>query len=261
MILIEAARKVFNKGTPDARAALDGIDLKVAPGDFVVVIGSNGAGKSTLLGAIAGAVMLDEGKVTIDGKDVTREPTEKRARLIARVFQDPMAGTAAPMTVEENLLLADLRNRKPGFGRALTAGRRERWRDALARFGLGLENRLSDKVELLSGGQRQSLALAMAVLNPPRVLLLDEHTAALDPRTAAIVLEHTVRAIAEHNLTALMVTHNMRQALEVGSHLVMMEAGRVKLTLGPDAKARSSVEDLIARFETADDKILLGARA
>lgn len=261
MIELAGARKTFNAGTPDARPALDGVDLRLAEGDFAVLIGSNGAGKSTLLNAIAGAIPLDAGTIRIGGVDVTGESVHRRAARIARVFQDPMAGTAATMTVEENLLLADLRGKRRGLGWALTRARRERWRSALAGFGLGLESRLSARVEQLSGGQRQSLSLAMAVLNPPQVLLLDEHTAALDPRTAQLVMDTTVAAVGRGRLTAVMVTHNMQHAIAYGNRLVMMAEGRVRLEVGGEEKLRLTVEDLIARFDTADDKILLGSRA
>ena len=257
MIEIVDARKSFHAGTPDARAALDGVSLRLDRGAFAVLIGSNGAGKSTLLNAVSGSVPLDSGFVRIGGVDVTREPVERRAARIARVFQDPMAGTAAGMTVEENLLLAELRGRtaRPRWG--LTAARRGEYRARLAELGLGLEDRLSSRVGLLSGGQRQALALVMAVLRTPEVLLLDEHTAALDPRTAALVLDATVRVIARDNLTAIMVTHNMNHALSCGSVIVMMENGRIKLTIDGEAKRTATVSELVARFGEADDKILL----
>ncbi|MCZ8104798.1 MAG: ATP-binding cassette domain-containing protein [Burkholderiales bacterium] len=257
MIEIRDARKVFHAGTPDARTALDGVSLALPDGAFAVLIGSNGAGKSTLLNAIAGNVSLDSGSIRIAMSDVTREPVERRAARIARVFQDPMAGTAATMTVEENLLLAALRGKPARLRWGLTAPRRALYRERLAELGLGLEDRLGGKVGLLSGGQRQALALVMAVLRTPDVLLLDEHTAALDPRTAALVLAATVHVIARDRLTAVMVTHNMNQALSCGSMIVMMENGRIKLTLEGEAKRNATVPDLVARFGEADDKILL----
>ena len=257
MIEVIDARKVFHAGTSDARAALDGVSLSLADGAFAVLIGSNGAGKSTLLNAIAGSVTLDAGTIRIGGADVTRQSVEARASRIARVFQDPMAGTAANMTVEENLLLAELRGQSASLRWGLNAARRATYKERLADLGLGLEDRLGSRVGLLSGGQRQALALVMAVLRTPDVLLLDEHTAALDPRTAELVLAATIRVIARDRLTAVMVTHNMNQALACGSVIVMMENGRIKLSIEGDAKRTATVADLVARFGAADDKILL----
>jgi len=257
MIEVQGARKVFNPGTPDARPALDGIDLRLQPGDFAVVIGSNGSGKSTLLNALAGAVTLDSGVVRIGGTDVTDWSVQRRAALVARVFQDPRIGTAATMTVEENLLLAELRGGRPGLQWALPGGRRNRFGALLSELGLGLEARLSARVDLLSGGQRQSLALVMAVMNAPQVLLLDEHTAALDPRTGQVVLDATLRAVQGTGLTAVMVTHNMHHAIAFGNRLLMMEAGRVKLELAGEEKRRATVQDLVRGFSSADDRILL----
>ena len=260
MITIRDARKTFNANSVDARPALDGVDLALAAGDFAVLIGSNGAGKSTLLNAIAGSVMLDAGSIHLDGAEITRVPTDRRARDISRVFQDPVAGTVATMTIEENLLLAELRGLRPSFRWALDAGRRKRYRDDLARVGLGLEGRLTARAEQLSGGQRQALALIMAVLRKPKVLLLDEHTAALDPRTAALVLEASLRIVSEARITTVMVTHNMRQAIDCGNRLVMMEAGRIKLMLTDAEKRNATIDDLVARFGVASDRVLLGAR-
>lgn len=243
----------------DARPALDGVSLALAPGDFVVVIGSNGAGKSTLLNAVAGAVMVDAGRIVLDGADITGLAEHRRAGLIARVFQDPMAGTAAAMTVEENLALAERRGQRRRFSAHLDAARRARYRAELAALGLGLEGRLGVPVAQLSGGQRQSLSLVMATLSAPKLLLLDEHTAALDPRTAALVMEATVAAIAAHRLTALMVTHNMRQAIQFGNRLVMMHAGRVRLDVAGAEKAALTPEALVRRFDLTDDRLLLGA--
>ncbi len=257
MIEIAGARKHYGAGTADARVALDGVELTLARGDFAIVIGSNGAGKSTLLNAIAGATALDGGAIRIGGIDVTRLPVHRRAAHIARVFQNPMNGTFSAMSVEENLLLAELRGRRRGFGWALTAARRRRWRDVLAGFGLGLETRLASPVEQLSGGQRQSLALAMAAINKPPILLLDEHTAALDPRTARVVMDATVALIAGARLSALMVTHNMHQAIAYGNRLLMMDAGRIKLEVAGAEKQRLTVESLVARFGAADDRFVL----
>jgi putative ABC transport system ATP-binding protein len=257
MISFEGIRKVFHSGTADARVALDGVSVSLPPGEFAVIIGGNGAGKSTLLNVVGGTVTPDSGHIRFDGADVTRQREEQRARLVARVFQDPMLGTAAELTVEENLTLAMLRPRRAGWRRALSRGRRDRLRDALARFGLGLEDRLTARAGLLSGGQRQALALAMATIDKPKVLLLDEHTAALDPRTSEIVMQATVDAVRDGGVTALMVTHNMQHALDHGSRILMMDRGRIQADIGAAEKKGLTVEALIARFKTADDKILL----
>jgi putative ABC transport system ATP-binding protein len=259
MLEIQTARKVFNPGTPDARPALDGLDLHLAKGDFAVLIGSM-APEDDPPECDRRESALDSGRIQIGGVDVTRWSVQRRAALVARVFQDPMVGTAAAMTVEENLLLAELRGTRPRLGWALTAARRARYQELLADLGLGLEARLSAKVEQLSGGQRQSLALIMAVMNSPHLLLLDEHTAALDPRTGQLVLETTLRAVQGAGLTAIMVTHNMHHALAFGNRLLMMEAGRLKLELGGDEKRRTTVEDLVSHFSQADDRILLARR-
>jgi putative ABC transport system ATP-binding protein len=257
MLDARGLRKTFNAGTPNARVALDGVSLRLAPGDFAVVIGGNGAGKSTLLNAVAGEVTVDEGTIALDGQDVTRLPTHRRADRVARVFQDPLAGSAGTMTIEENLALALRRGQRHGLRFALDGGRRARFREALAVFGLGLENRLTQKVELLSGGQRQSLALAMAILTTPKVLLLDEHTAALDPRTAATVMAATVAAVGRERLTTLMVTHNMRHAIDYGNRLVMMMDGRIIFQAEGAEKRGLTVEGLVERFHLTDDKMLL----
>ena len=257
MLRVSNARKVFFAGTPDEKAALDGVDLHLAPGTFCIIIGSNGAGKSSLLNAIAGKMELDHGQIVIDGQDVTGMAVHKRAGYLSRVFQDPMAGTAASMTVAENLLLADLRGCRKRFAMGLTAKRRALYKDRLAILGLGLEDRLDMAVELLSGGQRQSLALIMAVGNSPKLLLLDEHTAALDPRTAEIVMHSTIKTVENFKLTTLMVTHNMQHAVDYGSRIVMMAAGKIKLAIEGTEKRTTTVNDLIARFAVKDDKILL----
>jgi putative ABC transport system ATP-binding protein len=257
MIRLARAEKRFHRGTADERAALDGVSLDLAAQSFAVVIGSNGAGKSTLLNALAGAEMLDAGSVEIDGQDVTRWPQHRRARLIARVLQDPVLGTLPSLTVEENLALAEMRGTGAGFKLAITGSRRARYAAALERYGLGLEGRLGARAEVLSGGQRQVLALAMAVLSAPRVLLLDEHCAALDPKTAELVMQATLRAIVEEKLTTVMVTHNMQHAIRFGERLLMMDAGRVLLDLAGADKAQLTVETLVARFHLADDKMLL----
>ncbi len=257
MLSIRQLCKTFHAGTPDEKTALDHVDLELDTGSFCVVIGSNGAGKSTLLNAIAGKLPVDGGTIALDGEDITPLPVHQRARLLSRVFQDPMIGTAPGMSIEENLLLAELRSGRRGLKFGLTAARRRLFRERLSLLGLGLEDRLDARVDLLSGGQRQALSLIMAVSTNPRLLLLDEHTAALDPRTAGLVMEATVRAVAEFNLTTLMVTHNMHHAIEYGDRLIMMEAGRIKLGLGAEEKRDLTVEELVARFQIADDKILL----
>jgi putative ABC transport system ATP-binding protein len=249
--------KTFTNGLADARPALDGLSLNLAAGDFVVVIGSNGAGKSTLLNAVAGAIAVDSGNITLDGRDITHLAEYQRAGLIARVFQDPMAGTAAAMTVEENLALAERRGLRRRLVPHLDASRRAHYRELLAGLQLGMETRLATPVAQLSGGQRQSLSLVMAVMSTPRLLLLDEHTAALDPRTATLVMEATVAAIARHGLTALMVTHNMKQAIQYGNRLLMMDAGRVRLDVSGAEKAALTTEELVQRFHLTDDRLLL----
>jgi putative ABC transport system ATP-binding protein len=259
MLEIKGAARTFYAGTSDERHALAGIDLTLNEGDFCVVIGSNGAGKSSLLNAVAGKLKLDHGSILIDGQDVTRLPVHRRARFISRVFQDPMLGTAPTMTVAENMLLADLRGRTPRLVPGLTAERQAVYRDRLVILNLGLEDRLDAPVGLLSGGQRQSLSLIMAVSNKPRLLLLDEHTAALDPKTAATVMDATIRAIAEFGLTVLMVTHNMSHALECGNRLIMMDSGHFQLQVATPEKDTLTVPDLIERFHVKSDRMLLQA--
>lgn len=257
LLACKGLTKTFNAGVAGARPALDGLDLTVRRGDFVVVIGSNGAGKSTLLNIIAGAIRPDKGTLLLDGADITQLPAYRRARHIARVFQDPMVGTAAAMTVEENLALAERRGRRHGFAFNLTARQRGHYRDLLADLGLGMENRLPTVVAELSGGQRQALSLVMASLSQPALLLLDEHTAALDPRTADLVMAMTIRLVAERSLTALMVTHNMRQAIETGNRLVMMDAGRIRDDIGGAEKASLTPTDLVEKFRIENDRMLL----
>lgn len=259
MLEIRSARKVFYRGLPDEKVALDGLDLTLATGDFGVIIGSNGAGKSSLLNAISGALPLDTGKVLINGDDVTDMPVHKRAARLARVFQDPMRGTAASMTVAENMLLADLRASKRALRKGLNAGRLAAYRERLALLGLGLENRLETRVELLSGGQRQSLSLIMAVGGSPELLLLDEHTAALDPRTADIVMQATIRTVETLKLTTLMVTHNMQHAVEFGNRVIMIDAGRVRHEITGQDKADVTVPDLISHFSVKTDRMLLAS--
>ena len=258
MLHIQDARRVFFRGMPDEKVALDGLSLSLNPGDFAVVIGSNGAGKSTMMNAVSGALMLDQGSVTINGRDVTEMPVHHRARHVARVFQDPMKGTAATMTIAENMLLAEMRQTPARLRRGLTPARREAYREHLSYLGLGLENRLDTPVSLLSGGQRQSLSLIMAVSGQPDILLLDEHTAALDPRTAELVLNATLRAVNALKLTTMMVTHNMAHAIAYGNRIIMLDAGKVLLELTGEDKARATVPDLIGHFSVKSDRMLLG---
>ncbi|WP_207481368.1 ABC transporter ATP-binding protein [Arenibaculum pallidiluteum] len=265
MITVRSVEVVFGPGTPLEKRALRGVDLQIPAGEFVTVIGSNGAGKSTLLGVLAGDVPVAGGSVAIDEVDVTAWPTPRRAGLVARVFQDPLAGSCATLTIEENMALAAARGGRRGFGRALDRRRREEFRARLAELGLGLENRLGDRMGLLSGGQRQAVSLLMATLAPSRILLLDEHTAALDPGTAGFVLDLTRRIVAEHGMTALMVTHSMRQALDLGTRTVMLHEGRVALDVAGAERAGMDVPDLLALFarsrggeQIADDELLAG---
>jgi putative ABC transport system ATP-binding protein len=265
MIAIEGLEVVFGRGTPLEKRALRGVDLAIPEGRFVTVIGSNGAGKSTLLGALAGDVAAARGRVAIDGVDVTSWPTPRRAGLVARVFQDPLAGSCAALSIEENMALAHARGGRRGFGPATDRRRRALFRDRLAELGLGLEDRLGDRMGLLSGGQRQAVSLLMATLAPSKILLLDEHTAALDPGTAEFVLDLTRRVVAEHGLTALMVTHSMRQALDLGDRTVMLHEGRVALDVSGAERAGMDVPGLLALFarnrggeQIADDGLLAG---
>ncbi len=259
MLEVQNARRVFFPGQPDEKIALDGLDLKLASGDFAVVIGSNGAGKSTLLNAISGALRLDSGKVFINGRDVTAIPVHRRAVHVARVFQDPMKGTAATMTVAENMLLAELRHNPARLRRGLTKARRAFYAEQLSYLHLGMENRLDTVVSTLSGGQRQSLSLVMAVTGTPDILLLDEHTAALDPRTADLVMDATIRAVTALKLTTLMVTHNMKHAVDYGNRVVMLDSGRVRFELAGDEKKNATVAGLVSHFAVKTDRMLLGA--
>lgn len=254
----------FGQGTPLENPALRGLSLTVNPGEFVTVIGSNGAGKSTFLNALAGEVIVDSGTIEVDNRDVTRLPTHKRAGNVARVFQNPLAGTCEGLTIEENLALAIKRGQRRGLTAAVKSRYREQFRASLASLKLGLENRLGDKMGLLSGGQRQAVSLLMASLTPSSILLLDEHTAALDPKTAVFVLDLTRTIIAEQNLTALMVTHSMKQALEVGSRTVMLHQGQVVFDIAGKEREGLTVPDLLGLFEKQrglevdDDSLLLG---
>lgn len=248
MLEIRNISKTFFPGTANERVALTGVSLNLAQGDFVTIIGSNGAGKSTLLNTVSGRLRPDEGQVLIDGTDVTTTPEHKRARLVGRVFQDPLAGTAPNLTIEENLSLAYLRGKPRGLGRALTNERRDIFTEQLKSLDLGLENRLTHKVGLLSGGQRQALSLLMAGFTHPKVMLLDEHTAALDPDRAALVTDLTHNIVEEGGLTTLMVTHNMEQALKLGNRLVMMHEGQIVYEADEATKRQLTVADLLEQF-------------
>lgn len=252
--------KTFNPGTVNAKTALNDLNLTLNDGDFVTVIGGNGAGKSTMLNAIAGSFQIDSGKIVIDGTDVTGLPEHKRAALLGRVFQDPMMGTAPTMQIEENLALAARRGQHRGLKWGITKAERAEYQKRLHALNLGLEERMTAKVGLLSGGQRQALTLLMATMNPPWLLLLDEHTAALDPGTAEKVLELTKRIVAEGNITCLMVTHNMQQALELGTRTLMMADGRIVLDVSGADRAGMTVEDLIHRFKAGTGKTLSNDR-
>lgn len=264
MIEIRNIQKTFNLGTINEKKALCGVDLVLEDGDFCTVIGGNGAGKSTMLNAIAGTWPVDEGSILIDGEDVTGLPQHKRASFLGRVFQDPMTGTTATMQIDENLALANRRGKKRGLRWGITKEEKATYRELLKELDLGLEDRMTSKVGLLSGGQRQALTLLMASLQKPKVLLLDEHTAALDPKTAAKVLELTDKIVAENHLTTLMVTHNMKDAIAHGNRLIMMNNGKVILNIAGEEKKKLTVEDLLQKFEEvsgetfASDKALLG---
>ena len=256
-------QKTFFPGTINAKKALCGVDLHLNPGDFVTIIGGNGAGKSTTLNAVAGVFPIDEGEILIDGMDVSGLPEHKRAKYIGRVFQDPMTGTAATMEIQENLAIAARRGDRHTFKWGITSKEKKHYRELLSILDLGLEDRMTAKVGLLSGGQRQALTLLMATLKRPKLLLLDEHTAALDPKTAAKVLEISDMLIAENHLTAMMVTHNMKDAIAHGNRLIMMNAGKVIFDVSGEEKKNLTVEALVAKFsehsgqEFSNDRALL----
>ena len=264
MLQLENLSKTFNAGTVNAKLALNDLSLTLNNGDFVTIIGGNGAGKSTMLNAIAGAWRPDSGRIIIDGEDITNIPEHKRAKVLGRVFQDPMMGTASNMWVEENLAIARRRGQKHTLRWAITPAERNEYRELLKPLGLGLEDRLTTKMGLLSGGQRQAITLLMATMGKPKLLLLDEHTAALDPKTAATVLGLTDKLISEGGLTALMVTHNMKDAIAHGNRLIMMNAGKIIFDVSGEAKKKLTVEDLLSHFaaasgtEFASDRALLG---
>lgn len=263
MLDVKGIYKVFNAGTVNEKWALRNVSLHLDPGDFVTLIGGNGAGKSTLLNCVAGVYETERGTIIIDDTDVTKLPEHKRAAILGRVFQDPMMGTSATMGIEENLALAYRRGQRRTLRWGISNKERELYRRLLKTLGLGLEDRLSTKVGLLSGGQRQALTLLMATLKKPRLLLLDEHTAALDPKTAEKVLQLTDQLVKENNLTTLMVTHNMRDAIRHGNRLIMMHDGRIILDIKGEEKQRLTVEDLLNRFgkvsgeQFANDRALL----
>ena len=263
MLRVENVWKTFNAGTVNEKTALAGLNLHLNEGDFVTVIGGNGAGKSTMLNAVAGVWPVDEGKIFIDSVDVTKLPEHKRAAYLGRVFQDPMTGTAAGMQIEENLALAARRGAKRFLKPGITQKEREYYKERLASLGLGLEDLLTNKYGLMSGGQRQALTLLMATLKKPRLLLLDEHTAALDPKTAAKVLDATDRIVGEDQLTTLMITHNMKDAIVHGNRLIMMYEGHIIYDVAGEEKKNLKVSDLLAKFEEvsggefANDRMIL----
>lgn len=263
MLEIINVEKTFNPGTINEKKALRGIDLHLDEGDFVTVIGGNGAGKSTMLNMIAGVYPVDCGKIIIDGVDVTRLPEYKRAKYLGRVFQDPMTGTAADMQIEENLALAARRGKRRTLRIGITSAERKEYKELLKMLDLGLEHRLTAKVGLLSGGQRQALTLLMATLNKPKLLLLDEHTAALDPKTAKKVLDITEDIVAKNNLMTVMITHNMADAIRVGNRLIMMHEGQIVVDVKGEAKKKLTIEQLLQMFEDSSgskftsDKVML----
>lgn len=264
MLELKNLYKTFNPGTINEKTALNGLSLSIKEGEFVTVIGGNGAGKSTMLNAVAGTWLVDEGQILIDGIDVTKLPEHKRAIYLGRVFQDPMTGTAATMGIEENLALAKRRGKLRLLKQGITTDERDEYRELLKILGLGLEDRLTSKVGLLSGGQRQALTLLMATLKKPKLLLLDEHTAALDPKTAAKVLEITDMIVNRDHLTTLMITHNMKDAIRHGNRLIMMMDGRIILDIEGEDKKKLTVRDLLDQFERvsgeqfSNDSALLG---
>lgn len=260
MLTLSNIKMVFSKGTPDEKIALNNLSLNVNDADFITVIGANGAGKSTMFNAIAGTYLTDEGTITLDGKDITSMPEHKRARLIGRLFQDPMKGSAPGMTIEENLALAAGRG---GWLSTLSKKDKKLFREKLSLLDMGLEDRMNQQVGLLSGGQRQALTLMMATINPPKILLLDEHTAALDPGTAEKVLNLTTKIVDENKITCLMITHNMQSALELGNRTIMMDSGRVIFDAANEERDGLTVNDLLEKFKSSvgqnldNDRMLL----
>lgn len=266
MLRLDKVSKWFYRGGSERIIALDSVDLQVNLSDFITIIGSNGAGKSTLLNIIAGVHLPDLGRIMFNGTDITRFPEYRRTKYMGRVYQDPMMGTASMMAVEENMAMAVLRGQRRGLRRGVNSRLRQQFHEALAPLGLGLENRLKHNVGTLSGGQRQALAIVMATISNPALLLLDEHTASLDPKTGRTILELTEQVVLQGNLTTLMVTHNMEQALRLGNRLIMMDAGRIILDLDAEQKSSLTVSDLVEQFELAsgkrfvDDSLLLRHR-
>ncbi|ADL12955.1 ABC transporter ATP-binding protein [Acetohalobium arabaticum] len=260
MLKVSGVRKVFGQGTVNENIALRDVDLELDAGEFVTVIGSNGAGKSTLLNSIAGTFPINKGSIEVNGIELTGEPDYKRAGLIGRVFQDPLEGTAASMSIEENLAMAADRGKRRGLSIGVDSERRDEFKEYLSLLGLGLEDRLTDKVGLLSGGQRQSLTLLMATIAKPKVLLLDEHTAALDPKTAEQVIDLTNKIVGKHNLTVLMVTHDLTQALDMGTRTIMMDTGEIVLDIKGSARSHMTVEELLDKFAQAQGKELTNDR-
>lgn len=263
MLTIKEVCKTFNPGTINEKKALQELNLHVNPGDFITIIGGNGAGKSTMLNMVAGVYPIDSGSIVLDGVDLSKKPEYSRAKYLGRVFQDPMMGTAANMEIQENLALAYRRGKKRGLGWGITKKEKDIFQTALKSLGLGLEDRMTSKVGLLSGGQRQALTLLMSSLQRPKVLLLDEHTAALDPKTAKKVLELTNDIVETNHLTAMMVTHNMKDAIRLGNRLIMMYEGHVIYDVAGDEKMNLKVSDLLEKFETesggefANDRMIL----
>jgi len=249
MLHLSQIHKIFNEGTPDEKIAIDHVNLTLEPGDFVTVIGSNGAGKSTLMNIISGVLTPDVGKVHIGGKNVTNMSEFNRSNMIGRVFQDPMAGTAPSMTIEENLAMAYSRNKMRTLRRGVTKKRRDYFREVLESLNLGLENRLNAKVGLLSGGERQALSLLMATFTEPSILLLDEHTAALDPSRAELITNLTKEIVDQYKLTTVMVTHNMQQAIDLGNRLIMMDKGQIILEVNKENKQKLTIEGLLSEFK------------
>ena len=248
MLELTNVRKTFNKGTINEKKALNGISLSLNDGDFVTVIGGNGAGKSTMLNMIAGVYPIDSGKIEIGGINISRQPEHKRAKYIGRVFQDPMKGTAAGMEIQENMALAFRRGKRRGLGWGIRAKEKDYYRDMLTRLGLGLQTRMTSKVGLLSGGQRQAMALLMSTMTPIEFLILDEHTAALDPKTADIIMELTDKVVKEKHLTTIMVTHNLRYAVEYGNRLLMMHQGHAIIDKAGEEKKKIQIDHILEKF-------------
>ena len=261
MLELRGVEKTFGIGTVNEKKALAGVDFTINDGDFITVIGGNGAGKSTLLNVISGVYTIEAGKIIIDGVNVTNKQEHQRAKLLGRVFQDPMMGTAADMSIEDNLAMAVRRVKRRGLRWGITAAEKVKYKESVKMLGLGLENRMTSKVGLLSGGQRQALTLLMATLEKPKVLLLDEHTAALDPKTASKVLTITDRIVSENKLTTLMITHNMNDAIRYGNRLIMMHEGRIIYTVAGEEKQKLNVSDLLKKFEEISRETFANDRA